>query len=122
MSDEPTAAVRYKEIMGLARKAADDLRDWERKRIVELESEIAEADRRLDAAAEQETAVQERALRWWRMACDNVDRLPWLEPGEQPSPISSARGDRAVRYVDELRGIYRELTEAIASLGWRARR
>ena len=122
MYDEPTAAVRYKEIMGLARKAAEDLRDWERKRIVELESKIAEADRRLDAAAEQETAVQERALRWWRMACDNVDRLSWLEPGEQPSPISSARGDRAVRYVDELRGIYRELTEAIASLGWRARR
>ena len=122
MSDEPTAAVRYKEIMGLARKAADDLRDWERKRIVELESEIAEADRRLDAAAEQETAVQERALRWWRMACDNVDRLSWLEPGEQPSPINSARGDQVDHYVDGLRSAYRNLTEAVANLGWRARR
>src|SRR5690606_42013601 len=115
-------ARRDKEVMGLARKAAGDLRDWERKRIAERASKIAGAGRRLDAAAEQETAVQARAPRWWRMACDNVGRLPWLEPGEQPSPINSARGDQVDHYVDGLRSAYRNLTEAVANLGWRARR
>ncbi|OQO92944.1 hypothetical protein [Saccharomonospora piscinae] len=122
MPDEPTAAVRYKEIMGLARRAADELREWERRRAAELESRIAEAQARLDALAEQETAAQERAHRWWRMACDNVDRLPWLEPGQQPAVVTSARGEWADRYAEDIRITYRELTNAINDLGWRARR
>lgn len=122
MPDEPTAAVRYKEIMGRARRSADDLREWERRRSDELESQIAEAALRVERLAEQEVAVQERAHRWWRMAQDNVVRLSWIEPGEPPSPIASARGEHLDQHVEEIRTAYRELTKAVEALGWRARR
>ncbi|EHY89350.1 hypothetical protein ACWGPQ_15190 [Saccharomonospora azurea] len=122
MPDEPTAAVRYKEIMSGARRSADDVREWERRRVEELESRIAEAQARVERLAEQETTVQERTHRWWRMACDNVERLSWIEPGELPPPISSARGAHLDQHVEEVRNAYRELKDAVAALGWRARR
>lgn len=119
--DAPTAAVRYKEIMGLARKAADDLRSWELARAKELDTQIAAAAQRLDAAAERERATAERAHRWWRMAGDNVARLSWLDLGPDPEPLTSARGEYLDRYAEDVRAAYHELTQAILKLSWRAR-
>ncbi|KMS85987.1 hypothetical protein [Prauserella rugosa] len=116
------AAARYKEIIGLARKAAEDLRAWEQAREQQLHGEIAAAEQNVHAAAEAEQAMAERARRWWSMARDNVARLSWLDVGEEPTPVASARGDQASRYADDIRPAYHELTQAVLKLGWRARK
>jgi len=116
------AAARYKEIIGLARKAAEDLRAWEQAREQQLHGEIAAAEQNVHAAAEAEKAMAERARRWWSMARDNVARLSWLDVGEEPTPVASARGDQASRYADDIRPAYHELTQAVLKLGWRARK
>lgn len=119
--DEPTAAVRYKAIMGLAAKAAEDLRAWENNRAAELTAEIAAAAERVTEAAERERTTTERVERWWRMAGDNVSRLSWLDVGAPPEPEASARGDHLDRYTEDIRSAYNELTTAILNLGWRSR-
>ncbi|PRX44668.1 hypothetical protein B0I33_111181 [Prauserella shujinwangii] len=121
MTDDATAAMRYKEIIGLARKAAEDLRAWERHRAEELDVAIGAAATEVSAAAEREQRVTERVDRWWRMACDNVSRLSWLDAGEPPEPVPSARGELLDRYAEDVRPAYHELTQAILNLGWRAR-
>ncbi|MEU6645134.1 hypothetical protein ABZ863_21585 [Saccharomonospora sp. NPDC046836] len=121
MSDGSPAAMRYKEIIGLARRGADELRAWERARVEELTAEIAAAAERVTAAAEREEAMTGRANRWWRMAGDNVSRLSWLDVGTPPEPVASARGEWLDRYAEDVRPAYHELTQAILKLGWRAR-
>ncbi|OLT45378.1 hypothetical protein BJF85_19210 [Saccharomonospora sp. CUA-673] len=116
------AAARYKEIIGLARKAAEDLRAWEQAREQQLHGEIAAAEEHVQAAAEAEEAMAERARRWWTMARDNVSRLSWLDVGEEPTPVPTARGDHANRYAEDVRPAYHELTQAVLNLGWRARK
>lgn len=121
MTPEPTAAMRYKEIIGSARKAANDLRAWELARAQELDSAIAIAAAEVTRAAERERATVERAHRWWRMAADNVARLTWLDIGPEPEPVPTARGEWLDRHTEDVRPAYRELTEAVLKLGWRAR-
>ncbi|MFC4002672.1 hypothetical protein ACFS2C_04175 [Prauserella oleivorans] len=116
-----TAAVRYKEIVGLARKAAADLRAWEESRAEELNGEIAAAAEKVTAATEAEQAMNDRARRWWNMAADNVARLSWLDVGPEPEPIASARGEWLHRYAEDIRPAYHELTQAVLKLSWRAR-
>lgn len=120
-SDRATAAMRYKEIVGLARKAGEDLRTWELHRAAELDAEIGAAAADLTAATQREERVSERGQRWWRMARDNVSRLSWLDAGEEPEPVASARGEQLDRYVEDVRPAYHELTQAILNLGWRSR-
>lgn len=121
MTSEPTAVVRYKEIIGLVRKAANDLRAWELSRAKELESAIAAAVTALATATEREQLAEERANRWWRMAADNVSRTSWLDMGAPPEPVESARAEWLDRYTEDIRVAYHELTQAILKLGWRAR-
>ncbi|WP_019818999.1 hypothetical protein [Saccharomonospora saliphila] len=121
MPDEATAAVRYKEIMGLARKAADDLRSWELARAKELDGEIAAAEQRVREATDREQTTAERAHRFWRMADDNISRLSWAQLGPDPEPAPSARGEHLDRYAENVRSAYQELTQAVQNLGWRAR-
>ncbi|WP_116046922.1 hypothetical protein [Amycolatopsis palatopharyngis] len=121
MPDEPTAAVRYKEIVALARKSADDLRSWELARTEELDGAIAGAVTEIDRATQREQSTAERANRWWRMAVDNVSRVSWLEAGAPPEPVTSARGEWLSRYLEDVRPAYHELNQAILNLGWRAR-
>lgn len=121
MGDGPTAAVRYKEIIGLAREAAEELRGWELARADELSGLIEAAKEQLAAARQREESTTERANRWWNMATDNVKRLSWLDPGPPPEPVTSARGERLDRYADEIRDAYRELADAVMNLSWRAR-
>lgn len=121
MPDEPDAAVRYKEIMGLARRASEDLRSWERTRARELDAEIRAAEQRVGKATERERTAAERAYHFWRMACDEISRLSWLEPGPDPEPVSSAHKDHLDRYAEDIRTAYQELTRSVVDLGWRAR-
>jgi hypothetical protein len=116
-----SAAVRYKEIVGLARKAGDDLRSWELARADELEAAIARKQAEVVAAREREQRSADRVNRWWRMASDNVDRMSWLEAGSPPEPAPSARGEWLDRYLEDVRPAYHELNQAILNLGWRSR-
>lgn len=121
MTDEPTAAVRYKEIVGRADQAADELREWENTRADELNTLITAATAQVAAATEREQATTERASRWWRMAEDSVARLSWLEIGLSPEPVPSARADWLDHYVEEMRAAYQKLSRAILNLSWLAR-
>jgi hypothetical protein len=120
--DGVTAAMRYKEIAGLAAKAANDLRAWELARAEELESTIASASAAVEAATEREQRTVQGARHWWRMAEDNVSRLQWLELADPPGPAPHARGDLLDRYLEGVKPIYNELVQAVLNLGWRARR
>lgn len=116
-----SAAARYKEIIGLARTAAEQLRAWEHERERQLYGEIQAAEENVTAAAEAEEAMAERGRRWWSMARDNIARLSWLDVGADPEPVPTARGEQASRYADDIRPAYHELTQAVLKLGWRAR-
>ncbi|MGC7100427.1 hypothetical protein ACPZ19_37590 [Amycolatopsis lurida] len=116
-----TAAMRYKEIIGLARGAEENLRTWELARADELERVLADAHEAVAAAKEREAQTIERVNRWWRMADDNVSRLSWLEVGVPPEPSPSARGAYLDRYLEEVRAAYQDLVQAILKLSWRAR-
>ncbi|WP_158886659.1 hypothetical protein [Amycolatopsis anabasis] len=121
-ADGVSAAMRYKEIVGLAAKAANDLRAWELNRAEELDSAIAAAQAAVEAAAEREQRTSQGANHWWRMAEDNVSRLSWLELAEPPGPAPNARGDRLDQYLAEVKPAYNQLVHAVLQLGWRARR
>jgi hypothetical protein len=121
-SDGVTSAMRYKEIVGLAGKAAHDLREWERQRAEELEARIAAAQSAVEAATEREERTVQSARHWWRMAEDNVSRLAWLELADPPGASPHARGDWLDRYLEGVKPIYNELVQAVLALGWRARR
>jgi hypothetical protein len=118
-----SAAMRYKEIVGLATKAGEDLRAWELHRAQELDTEIAAAQAAVAQAKEKEQRTAQAAHHWWRMAQDNVTRLSWLADTEDgPAPASNARGSHLDRYLNEVKAVYQELVDAVLSLGWRARR
>lgn len=120
--DNATAAMRYKEIVSMARGSAEQLRNWELARADELEYAKAEAVAAVTAATEREAWATERALRWWRMAIHNVSRLPWLETGGDPDPAANARPQYLERYLEEVKPSYQELVQAVLALGWRAKR
>jgi hypothetical protein len=120
--DGITAAMRYKEIVGLARGSAEQLRTWELARADELETSLAEATEAVTAAGEREAWAKERAIRWWKMAEHNVAQLTWLDVGGEPEPTASARAQYLDRYLEEVKPSYQELVQAVLSLGWRARR
>jgi hypothetical protein len=121
MPDHASAAVRYKEIVGLSRTAAENLRQWELARARELDGELAAAAERVAAARQREQTMGERANRWWNMARDNISRLSWLQPGPAPEPDGSARGEHLEQHAEQVRTAYQELTQAILALGWLAR-
>lgn len=120
--DAATAAMRYKQITGLARASAENLRNWELRRAAELDTAVAEAAVAVEQSIEREASATERATRWWKMAVHNVSRLTWLEVGEPPQPAPNARGQYLDRYLEEVKPSYQELVQAVLALGWRARR
>jgi hypothetical protein len=120
--DAATAAMRYKQITGLARASAENLRNWEIRRAAELDTAVAEAAVAVEQSIEREASATERATRWWKMAVHNVARLSWLEIGEPPQPAPNARGQYLDRYLEEVKPSYQELVRAVLALGWRARR
>ncbi|MEV4599493.1 hypothetical protein AB0K15_19035 [Amycolatopsis sp. NPDC049253] len=122
MTDDASAAMRYKEIVGLARGSADNLRAWELARADEIDHQLADAQAAVSAAKEREEKAAERASRWWKMALHNVARLNFLEPADDPQPVSTARPQYLDRYLEEVKPSYQELVQAVLALGWRAKR
>lgn len=120
--DGATAAMRYKEIIALSRGSAENLRDWELQRAEALQAEIEEAQSAIEAATERENKAAERATRWWRMALHNIQGLLWLDPGDEPRPVTTARPAYLDRYLEEVKPSYQELVQAVLALGWRAKR
>ncbi|HKN52035.1 MAG TPA: hypothetical protein VJX66_06030 [Amycolatopsis sp.] len=120
--DNATTAMRYKEIIALSRGSGENLRAWELERANALESEIAEAREAITAATEREQRAAERATRWWKMALHNVERLNFLDLGENPQPVMTARPQYLERYLEEVKPSYQELVQAVLALGWRAKR
>ncbi|HET6500747.1 MAG TPA: hypothetical protein VFG87_08275 [Amycolatopsis sp.] len=115
-------AMRYKEIVGLAAKAAAELRAWERNHAQQLDARIAAAEATVTQAREREVRTGQTVRNWWRMTADNVARLTWLELGEEPEPAPNAPGAWLDRHLNEVKPVYQELVDAVLSLGWRARR
>ncbi|SEF28972.1 hypothetical protein SAMN05421837_104442 [Amycolatopsis pretoriensis] len=120
--DGATAAMRYKETIALSRGSAENLRDWELQRAEALEAEIEAAQAAIEAAAEREARAAERATRWWKMALHNIQGLLWLDPGDEPRPVTTARPAYLDRYLEEVKPSYQELVQAVLALGWRAKR
>ncbi|MFI5607263.1 hypothetical protein [Amycolatopsis sp. NPDC051903] len=122
MTDGAGAAMRYKEIVGLARGSADNLRAWELARAEEIEHQLADAHAAVAAAKEREEKAAERATRWWKMALHNVARLNFIEALDDPQPVPTARPQYLDRYLEEVKPSYQELVQAVLALGWRAKR
>ncbi|WP_086849219.1 hypothetical protein [Amycolatopsis kentuckyensis] len=122
MTDDATAAMRYKEIIALSRGSAENLREWELARAEALESEIEAASAAIEVATDREARAAERATRWWKMALHNIQGLPWLDPGDNPRPVPTARAAYLERYLEEVKPSYQELVQAVLALGWRAKR
>ncbi|RSD19693.1 hypothetical protein [Amycolatopsis eburnea] len=120
--DGATAAMRYKEIIALSRGSAENLREWELQRAETLEAEIEAAKAAIEVAADREKRAAERATRWWKMALHNIQGLPWLDPGDEPRPVMTARPAYLERYLEEVKPSYQELVQAVLGLGWRAKR
>jgi len=115
-------ALRYKEIVGLARGSAENLRAWELARAEEIERLLADAHAAVEAAQAQEEKMRERASRWWKMALHNVVRLNFVEALDDPQPVTTARPQYLERYLEEVKPSYQELVQAVLGLGWRAKR
>ncbi|WP_406639459.1 hypothetical protein [Amycolatopsis sp. WGS_07] len=115
-------AMRYKEIVGLARGSADSLRAWELARADEIERQLSDAQAAVAAAQDQEEKTRERASRWWKMALHNVSRLNFIEALDDPQPVTTARPQYLDRYLEEVKPSYQELVQAVLGLGWRAKR
>ncbi|WP_020664063.1 hypothetical protein [Amycolatopsis benzoatilytica] len=121
-AENASAALRYKEIVGLARGSAENLRAWELARADEIERQLADAHAALAAAQAQEEKMRERANRWWKMALHNVARLNFVEALDDPQPVTTARPQYLERYLEEVKPSYQELVQAVLGLGWRAKR
>ncbi|SEP52999.1 hypothetical protein [Amycolatopsis saalfeldensis] len=120
--ENPGAAMRYKEVVGMARGSAENLRAWELARADEIERQLAEAHAAVAAATERESKAGERAARWWKMALHNVSRLTFVDSSEEPQAVTTARPQYLERYLEEVKPSYQELVQAVLSLGWRAKR
>ncbi|MFF0146418.1 hypothetical protein ATK36_3782 [Amycolatopsis sulphurea] len=123
MSEENVSpAMRYKEIVGLARGSAENLRAWELARADEIERRLADAHTAVAEAVDREEKARERAARWWKMALHNVTRLNFIESLDDPQPVTTARPQYLDRYLEEVKPSYQELVQAVLALGWRAKR
>ncbi|RJQ85792.1 hypothetical protein [Amycolatopsis panacis] len=123
MSEENVSpAMRYKEIVGLARGSAENLRAWELARADEIERRLADAHAAVAEAVDREEKARERAARWWKMALHNITRLNFIETLDDPQPVTTARPQYLDRYLEEVKPSYQELVQAVLALGWRAKR
>lgn len=123
MSEENVSpAMRYKEIVGLARGSAENLRAWELARADEIERQLADAHAAVAEAVDREEKARERAARWWKMALHNITRLNFIETLDDPQPVTTARPQYLDRYLEEVKPSYQELVQAVLALGWRAKR
>jgi hypothetical protein len=110
--------VQYKEILDSTRQAARALADRERRRTVELVTEIAAAEKAIKKAeaAEEQVALEIKA--WWRQVATSLAGLTWISPGRPIEPDPAGRPDRLHDYLSEIEPATNALAAALRKATW----
>ncbi|ALG11118.1 hypothetical protein [Kibdelosporangium phytohabitans] len=116
MTQDPVA--RYKEILDVTRQAAQKLAERERRRRVEVVTEITAADREIKAAAEEEEQVRKEITGWWRQVVARMDGISWISRGPLPDPDPAGRPDRLDDYIAEIEPATNAFTAALRKAVW----
>lgn len=114
--DDPVA--QYKETLTAAREAAARSSERERRRATELANEIAEAERAITAAADEEQQVSQEIHAWWRRVAATVADVKWLSAGRRPAPDPAARPERLAEYLGEIEPATDALKSALRKASW----
>ncbi|CAM3717914.1 hypothetical protein KIPE111705_21645 [Kibdelosporangium persicum] len=109
---------QYKEILDLTRQAAQKLAERERRRRVELVTEIAAAEKEIKSAAAQEEQVRKEITAWWRQVTARLAGLTWITPGRPPEPDPAGRPDRLDDYLAEIEPATNTFTAALRKAVW----
>lgn len=111
MSNDPVA--EYKEILDTTRQAANRLAERERRRTLEIGTEILAAEKKIKSATEAEKELNKQIAGWWRQVAVRLVSLNWISPGKPPEPDPA--GDPA-GLDDYLQRIEPETNALIAAL------
>jgi hypothetical protein len=109
---------QYKEILDVTRQAALKVAERERKRTVELVSEIRAADKAITAAEETETQVQREIRGWWAEVAARMSGLSWIVPGRTPDADPTARPHLLEDYMAEVQPKTNAFTSALRKASW----
>jgi hypothetical protein len=115
-ADDPVT--QYKEILDTTRQAARKLAERERRRTVELVTEIAAADKAIKAATEAETQVAQEISAWWRQVAAGMAGLAWITPGRPPEPDPAGKPERLEDYLAEIEPATNTLVAALRKASW----
>lgn len=116
LPDDPVA--RYKETLATARDAAKRAGERERRRLTELAGEVAEADRAITAANEEEEQVSAEVRAWWRQLASQVTDLKWFSLGPRPEADPAARPEQLQEYLAEIEPATDALRSALRKASW----
>jgi len=110
----------YKEILDVTRQASLKLAELERKRTVELVTEIREADKAITRAEEIEKQVQGEIRGWWAQVAARMAGLGWIVPGRPPDkdPDPAARPKLLEDYMAEVQPKTNAFTNALRRAAW----
>jgi len=108
----------YKEILDATRQAALKVGERERKRTVELVTEIREAGKAIAAAEETETQVQREIRGWWAEVAARMSGLTWIIPGRPPEPDPAAHPKMLEDYMAEVQPRTYAFTLALRRASW----
>ena len=116
MTQDPVA--RYKEMLDVTRRAAQKLADRERRRRVDVVTEITAADQAIKAGAEQEEQVRKEITGWWRQVAVRMDGLGWISAGRLPEPDQAGHPDLLDDYLAEIEPATNTFTAALRKAAW----
>jgi hypothetical protein len=116
VSDDPVA--EYKEILDVTRRAAQQLAERERRRSLEVLTEILTADKAIKSTTEAETELKKQIAEWWRKVAAKLFDLNWLPAGRPPEPDPAGRPERLDDYVGEIEPATNTLYTAIRRASW----
>lgn len=116
MTEDPVA--HYKEILDSTRQAARALADRERRRTVELITEISAAQKAIAKAEEAEEQVAQEIKGWWRQVATSLAGLNWISAGRPIEPDPAGRLDRLDDYLAEIEPATNALAAALRKATW----
>ncbi|MBP2325427.1 hypothetical protein JOF56_005812 [Kibdelosporangium banguiense] len=116
MSTDPVA--EYKEILDVTRQAALKLSERERRRQVEIVTEIAAAGKQIKAAEAAEAELGKQISDWWRQATAKLVALNWITAGRPPEPDPAGRPELLDDYIAEIEPATNVLFNALRKAAW----
>ncbi len=116
MTGDPVA--EYKEILDITRQAALKLNERERRRAVEIVTEIAAAGKAIKAAEAAEAELAKQISDWWRQVTAKLSPLNWITAGRPPEPDPAGRPDRFDDYIAEIEPATNTLFAALRKAAW----